>query len=329
MSPRLRLLLTVPAVIVVGSIALSMYSASLPDLPPTTLAPQRWGALPRPLSVCWVEFSHGDIFGQFGTAGLTRASKWRTTASGILVRHPKGDVLIDSGYSSVADEEAKDTPLLRRQVKKNALRAHGTRTLAPEALRRAGVEPAALRWFIPSHAHDDHVGGLIDLPRSIPILLPREELEFVTHRDESSPVVPAHAQAMLGRMTPIPFEHKPYETFQESYDVFGDGTVVLALLGGHTPGSIATFVTLSPTQRLVHVGDVLSLEESLDRKVPKSGLIQYVTDTDHPGAKLAVARLVQLHELDPKLQVIPAHDRTAYERFFGKEPGCVSVATAP
>ncbi len=45
------------------------------------------------------------------------------------------------------------------------------------------------------------------------------------------------------------FRSGPYLGFAESHDVYGDGSVVIALAGGHTTGSVIVFVTLPSGRR--------------------------------------------------------------------------------
>ena len=84
-------------------------------------------------------------------------------------------------------------------------------------------------------------------------------------------------------------------------------------------------MNLSPERRLVHVGDTVNLVESVERRLPKSTLLQFFTDTASEAAREQVARLSQLHEMAPELQFLPAHDRDAWEKFFGSAPGCVKA----
>ena len=42
------------------------------------------------------------------------------------------------------------------------------------------------------------------------------------------------------------FDGPAYLGFSASFDVHGDGSLVLALAGGHTTGSVVAFVTLRP-----------------------------------------------------------------------------------
>jgi hypothetical protein len=83
-------------------------------------------------------------------------------------------------------------------------------------------------------------------------------------------VAPAHARALDGRTTAIAFQPRPYETFDESADVFGDGSVVVVKLPGHTPGSVGVFVNVSPTLRMFHVGDAVNVVEAVERRLTKS-----------------------------------------------------------
>jgi len=53
--------------------------------------------------------------------------------------------------------------------------------------------------------------------------------------------------------------------------------------------------------------------------------MQFFTGRDSEAAGASVARLTQLHELAPELHFQPAHDRDAWEKFFGGAPGCVSA----
>ncbi len=300
-----------------------LFTAELPAAPAHARAVPDLKALPE-VEVCWLELSRSDVWGQLGTAGLTRTGTWRNTASGLLVRHPQGDVLIDAGYSPNVHEEVKQRPPLARFFNESALKGIRDRSTLAAAFQKVGATPEGLKWFIPSHAHLDHLGGMVEL-RQVPVLLPAEEKALIEGWRTRKEVFPEHAQAVEGRMTAMAFEPRPYENFDESFDVFGDGAVVVARIPGHTPGSIATFVNLSPERRLVHVGDTVNLVESVERRLPKSTLLQFFTDTDSEAARDQVARLSQLHELAPELQFLPAHDRDAWEKFFGSAPGCVKA----
>jgi len=264
---------------------------------------------------CWIET--GKTFSNFS---------FGSTAGSVLVRHPAGDLLIDAGNSSHFSDEIRGFPL-RRWLKLRLLAGQlGPDTPLPQLLRRIGEDPAKLRWAILSHAHLDHAGGLMDLPH-LPVLLTREELQFANDRDVQAKgyVIAAHAQKLPSPDAPtLQFESKPYETFDESADLYKDGSVVVVPLSGHTPGSVGIFVNLSPARRFFYVGDAVDDERGFEELVGKS-LILKDSDSDEALANQIVGRLSELHEKVPGLAIIPAHGRSAYKKFFPGGPlSCVS-----
>ena len=268
------------------------------------------------VSVCWVET--GKTFSNFS---------FGSTAGSVLIKHPAGDLLIDTGNSSHFDDEIRGFPLgtwLKLRFLAGQLKAENP---LPQALRRAGEEAANLRWVILSHVHLDHAGGLMDLPH-LPVLISREELQFANDPSVQAKgyVIAPHVQKFPALDSPtLRFDAKPYETFDESADLYKDGSVVAVPLRGHTPGSVGIFVSLSPTRRLFYVGDAVDDERGFEERVGKSLILQ---DSDNDGALAdqVVGQLSELHEKVPGLAILPAHGRSAYQKFFpGGPSSCVSA----
>jgi glyoxylase-like metal-dependent hydrolase (beta-lactamase superfamily II) len=120
----------------------------------------------------------------------------------------------------------------------------------------------------------------------------------------------------------------PYETFDQSYDLFHDGSVVIVPLPGHTPGSLGVFVNLAPDRRLFLVGDVVHDSRGYLERVDKPWLTAR-TDSDPPAARWMVARVAQFRAMVPSVQVLPAHARDEWLRFFGEPGRCVDPTGAP
>ncbi len=261
---------------------------SLPAPPPTKFVSAP--APTVPLSLCWLETGGTSVWGAMGAGGAVEASTWEVTTSALLVRHPKGDLLIDSGVSTDALTEARELTgwrsfVFSQTAGRNEQRGNLGKQLASlDAMRPLGI--------IISHAHPDHLGGISQLP-GVPVWLAADELAFVDADQKSGRdvVMPAQARALEGRTVPLTFESGPYLNYPTSHDVFGDGSVVIVPTPGHTPGSVATFVNL-PGLRLVHAGDLINLSESIARQVPKSKLMRALTDEDTAATDLEVARLV-------------------------------------
>lgn len=291
-------------------------------------APHSFLPLPEPvtpLQVCWIETGAVSVPGGYGAGGATTTETWEVTSAAILIRHPKGDLVLDTGISPSAEEESKELGLWSRFVFSQTAGRNQQRRNLSEGLAALGVtRPLAL---LLSHSHSDHAGGVSTLP-GVPVWLAAEEKALVESELEHSGgvVMPAQARAMRDRMVSLPFEAKPFANFDRSYDVFGDGSVVVVPTFGHTPGSVATFINGAGGPRFVHVGDLINLEESITRHVGKSWLMREFTDQDNAATQVQVARLVQLHEQDPSLVILPAHDRAAFVRLFGDDaalPPCV------
>ncbi len=267
------------------------------------------------ISACWVE-----------TAKTFSNFSFGSTAGSVLVKHPAGDLLIDTGSSSHYDQEISSYPFARWLKLKTLAGQLKPKVPLPDLLRRIGEDPAKLRWAILSHVHLDHAGGLMDLPH-LPVLLTREELQFAAEPSVQAKgyVIAVHTQKFPPVAAPtLRFDPAPYETFDESADLYKDNSVVVVPLRGHTPGSAGIFVNLSPTKRLFYVGDAVDDERGFQERVAKS-LILRDSDNDMDLANQIVARLSELHEKVPGLAILPAHGRSAYKKFFPGGPlTCVS-----
>ncbi len=198
------LLLFVIAVAAVGVALYALYfrRAPLPPAASHALVTPSVASLPG-LSACWIET--GKTFSNFS---------FGSTAGSILVRHPAGDLLIDTGNSSHFDDEIRSYPF-RTWLKLRFL-AGQLKPDVPlsEMLRRVKEDPAKLRWVILSHAHLDHSGGLMDLPR-LPVLLLQEELQFAADASVQAKgyVIAAYVQKFPEPDAPtLRLQPQPYET---------------------------------------------------------------------------------------------------------------------
>lgn len=287
----------------VGLFLLSGCRASLAPVPVPSRTPAV-AHVPDTLQVCWVES------GRFGPA----------TASSLVVRHPAGDVVIDAGNSMHLREEIR---VYDRKTERWLRTLPGSlRPRVPLAtlLASAGIDPATLRWILPTHAHLDHLGGVLDLPPT-PVLLSAPERALVAEsRSHLGPVMPAHARALVGHETPLEFAAEPYEIFDRHVDLFGDGSVVVVPLPGHTPGSVAVFVTKADGTRILHVGDAVNKRSQVEQLQGRTSLMRR-TDEDEEAANANVARLHVLLEQAPELLLLPAHERAAWEGLLGRPNG--------
>ena len=227
---------------------------------------------------------------------------WRDTrhfaASAVLVRHPRGDVLIDAGFGS--EVQAHRATLSRFERAPHRL----TRT-AREQLEANGYHLDQLIGVIPTHSHWDHVSGLGDL--HVPIWMNSAELQYAAE----DPHARAYRMVSAGhRIHEYSFDGPPYLGFASSYDVHGDGSVVIVLAGGHTTGSVILFVALPSGKRYAFIGDLTWQLDGIRRRVERPWLLRKLADSDSTQVRENLLRMIALADL---LQIVPAHDSAAYD----------------
>ncbi|MBS1861245.1 MAG: N-acyl homoserine lactonase family protein [Actinobacteria bacterium] len=157
-----------------------------------------------------------------------------------LVEHPDGLLLWDTG---IADSIAA-RPEGERLNETHVFRVPVTLRGQLEAIGRA---PADIGLLGLSHLHIDHVGNL-DLFPGATALMQRAEYDAAYGPDaEALTYIPeTYAALDQGKIQKIVGRH----------DVFGDGTVVMVPLPGHTPGHQGLLVALPETGRVLLAGDL-------------------------------------------------------------------------
>jgi glyoxylase-like metal-dependent hydrolase (beta-lactamase superfamily II) len=291
-----RKLVVIPIVIVFVSCATPIARREIPlQAPPSTTKNE--------VSVCFVEYAQGFGF----------------TAAGLVIKHPKGIVLVDAGESMHFDDEVGG-----RVYERSIAGPLVPQKPAAQVLReQAGVDAHELAMVIPTHVHSDHLGGIMDLPPVSVRLAPDERAHLERGVSDDAPfnVFAAEAKKIVPHVDAIDFADKPFEIFARSWDVFGDGAVVVVPLPGHTPGSVGVFVQAGTT-RLVDVGDALNNVSQLDGPEGKGALLR-ATDFDVARANATVAILAALHKDDPALVILPGHERATWFATFDHPGACL------
>lgn len=233
----------------------------------------------------------------------TKAVKLQHVA--VLVRHPKGSFLFDAGLGKQIDSQFKqDMPLWARPFF-----GYGPVTAARAQLDAADYPPIQ-RVFL-SHGHWDHASALVDFPEA-QIWLSQQEKDFLATPHPAA-VFPSQISAASIQWKPFKFNDKPYGPFAQSLDLFDDGSVVFAPLAGHTPGSIVMYITLASGKKFLFVGDAVWKAEAVAKQRPKMWIPGSIVDNDKALALQAVGALTRLHETEPELLIVPAHDAAIHD----------------
>jgi len=216
-----------------------------------------------------------------------------------LVQHPAGDLLIDAGFGAHVDRHVRMLARMERP------RYERSETLKVQ-LDDVGYDFSRLRGVLVTHVHWDHVSGLDSL--DVPIWLTKAERRYGA---EDSHGAVFRAVAGGRELREYTFDGPAYLGFPASRDVYGDGSVVIAEAGGHTPGSVVVFVTLASGERYGFIGDITWQLDGIERGVERPWLMRRVADTDAALVRNRLDRSIALRDV---LRIIPSHDTAAYDR---------------
>jgi glyoxylase-like metal-dependent hydrolase (beta-lactamase superfamily II) len=241
----------------------------------------------------------------YGYRGGSFLDKRDFNIGAALIKHPKGDLLVDTGFGRDIDQQFATMPRFFQKLTKYELWKP-----ARDQLEAAGYDFDRLGGILLTHAHWDHVSGLPDFP-GVPVL--------VSKRDK----VAFNKPGMRGYFGPpfnqfhfnwheFDFEAGPYLGFPRSHDVYGDGSIVCVPAPGHTPGSIIVFVTLPNNVRYALVGDLVWQREGLTNLEERPLLSRLWADLDPDGTRQNILRMASIVKRIPNMIVVPAHDQRAF-----------------
>ena len=238
----------------------------------------------------------------FGYRGGSLFERREFSMAGTLVRHPRGDLLIDTGFGRNIDQQFRSLPVIFRSITSYSLWQP-----AADQLRAAGYDSKSLHAILLTHSHWDHVSGLPDFP-GVPVWVTPEEHEFIRKSGDMD-----LCRLFVGiRYEEYGFEGAPYLGFPASHDVYGDGSIVIVPAPGHTPGSVIVFVTLPSGTRYAFVGDLVYQLEGITLREERPWLVRGKADTDAERNRENLLRMVALKERLPELIIVPAHDMRAF-----------------
>lgn len=209
------------------------------------------------------------IFSPTAGPGLRKAM----SVLSYLVVHPRGMLLWDTGIDDAIAGLADGRRII------DAITFRVPRTLAGQ-LAGIGVDPAAVPLVGLSHLHIDHVGNLGLFPAAT-VLVQEAEVDaaFGPAAEELTYIPQAYAALDRSRIRPVAGEH----------DVFGDGSVVMTPMPGHTPGHQGLLVTLARSGPILLAGDVSYSARDYAEGVPR----QSDVDVEATRRSIAAAKALE------------------------------------
>jgi N-acyl homoserine lactone hydrolase len=184
---------------------------------------------------CGTPGAPSDV-GRFSDTYKFTALKLQVTFSCYLVRHGDDYMVWDTGFAPGAGPTAPKTSLA-------------------DLVTQIGVKPEQVKYVAISHYHGDHVGQLAEFPQST-LLVGKGDWDVVSDSKVATTLgAPfAHWVSGGGKVDPVTGDR----------DVFGDGTVVMLDMPGHTPGHHSLLVRLKGMGPVLISGDVSHFHENYD-----------------------------------------------------------------
>ncbi|OBE92358.1 MBL fold metallo-hydrolase [Mycobacterium sp. 852002-10029_SCH5224772] len=233
--------------------------------------------------------------------GTFTPARIENSLTSFLITHPQATFIVDPAVCLDAEHRAiAQLPAVLRV----AVRPPDSTIPTVTALSHLPDAPT-LDFAVPTHAHWDHVSGLLDLP-DLPVHLHRREHDWIA----SGSVAPVGGvrDSLRGRaISEYELDGPPVLTFTASHDLFGDRSVLLVDLAGHTPGSVGV---LAHTQRgwILIAGDAAWHRLQIDKVRQKSSYPGNLVDEDREEAFKTLQRL---HLARHAVTIIPTHDHQA------------------
>jgi N-acyl homoserine lactone hydrolase len=225
------------------------------------------------------------------------------TITALLVRHPKGNLLIDTGAGKNVDAHVKIMPAMMR-----ATTDYTKRIPAVIQLATGGISLRDLAAVIPTHAHWDHISGVDDLP-GVPVLVTAEGKAFIDSKKEGTEVINGIPNVDYKQYS---FDGGPYLGFPRSHDVWGDGSVVIVPAPGRTPDSVVVFVNLPSGTRYAMIGDLTFQLEGLEIPAEKPWMLRHLIGENNDEVRKDIALIRTITQKYPQVHAIPAHDVSAF-----------------
>lgn len=198
-----------------------------------------------------------------------------------MVAHPRGTLMWDVGAVPDQDWMPTGSPVAHHLT----LPDQSTRDLMLNKpllaqMKEAGYEPADINYLALSHYHWDHVANANAfanatwLVRKVERDMMFAEMPPVTMPSWYAQLKDAKAEIIEG----------------ETYDVFGDGTVVIMNAPGHTPGHQILYLKLAQTGDVVLSGDLYHFNEARAlKRVPTFDYDQAQTPVSREKAEAFLA----------------------------------------
>jgi glyoxylase-like metal-dependent hydrolase (beta-lactamase superfamily II) len=178
--------------------------------------------------------------GRFSDTMAYEGKKLQLTASCYLIRHADHYMIWDTGYPVTAATANGPT----------------VKVTLVDQLAQLKIKPEQINYVGISHYHGDHTGQAASFPQAT-LLIGQGDWDVLKGPTPSGTTNAAPLKHWLdgdGKSEPV----------AKDKDVFGDGTVVMLDMPGHTPGHHSLLVKLKETGNVLLTGDLAHFHENYE-----------------------------------------------------------------
>lgn len=216
--------------------------------------------------------------------------------SAYLIEHPKGLVLIDTGFHTDirTNQDAYLGPI--KNVIVEAELPDGA--AIHEQLEQRGIKPSDIDFLVLSHLHSDHVSGLKLVKEAKKILV--SDIEWNDALQINNP----HLKSMWKGIEIETFRFLPSSFGPEklAFDLFQDETVVFVSTPGHTNGLASTIIR-SNEKSVLLCSDVGYEKKSWEQMILPGKM------TNPQKAKTSLSWVKEMSLDKNCIEIIANHDR--------------------
>jgi N-acyl homoserine lactone hydrolase len=226
-----------------------------------------------------------------------------------VIEHERGLVLFDCGQDrqSVLDPNYFPKGPIGFLYDRLAKFEIGPDETLPRLLASLGYALSDVKLVVMSHLHQDHIGGLAELKDAEIIVSQQEWDQLGKGVPELDGFLTRHIDVPgldWKKIVLAPTSDESIAPFTSSYDVFGDGSLVLLPTPGHTAGSVSMLIRDSAMPPMLLVGDVTYDFTLMPReKVPGVGNRQLLVESTR--------KINALKDRYPDLLILACHDPAA------------------
>jgi glyoxylase-like metal-dependent hydrolase (beta-lactamase superfamily II) len=251
------------------------------------------------------------IPGRFLVAGDPLEVRKLPFMAGIAVHAERGPILIDAPFGHEGPQNAGD--LLGNLLRRGGLMFKREWGVIAR-LEQLGFRPAEVNDILLTHLHWDHTGGLKHLAHATFHASAREWAD--ANRVQSLEATtkgyaPSDYRALEGRMTLWDMTDQPRVT--GGADVFGDGSVEIVPLPGHTHGHVGYRLKMAGGRTLFHVGDSVFCTNQI-RERRDLGFMPRTIAAEKPEAQTTLHELRKWYDANSEAVLVPSHDYDLVEQ---------------